>query len=68
MVAVNWDGTGEGVTVSIVVPVLAPDAAVIVVAPTANAVAIPPFAMVAIDVFDEFQATEAVRSFVELSG
>jgi hypothetical protein len=54
-------------TASVVEPVTAPMVAVMVVDPTATAVAIPFDAMVAVDVLEEFQVTNAVRSMVELS-
>ena len=45
-----------------VVPAIAPDGAVIVDDPAATAVANPPVAIVATDILDELQFTEAVRS------
>jgi hypothetical protein len=58
---------GGVVTVSAVEPVTVPDVAVIVVDPGATAVAIPVVAIVAIDVLEEFQVTDDVRFWVELS-
>jgi hypothetical protein len=54
------------VTVSRVFPEIVPDVAVIVVEPAATPVANPPLLMVATPVFDEFHATDAVRSCVLL--
>jgi hypothetical protein len=59
------------VTFSVVKPEMLPDAAVIVVVPTAMAAAIPfepaAFLIVAKDGADELQVTDVVRSLVELS-
>lgn len=55
------------VTVSVVVPAIPPDVAVIVVAPCASAVARPEVLIVATFVLDEVQVTDNVMSFEELS-
>jgi len=56
------------VTVKLVVPEIAPNAALIVVAPRDNAEARPDLeVIVATEVFEEVQITDVVRSFVELS-
>jgi len=55
------------VTVSVVIPAILPNVAVIVVAPCAIAVARPEELMVATDVLDDVQFTDIVMSFVELS-
>ena len=56
-----------GATVSVVLPLTVPELAVMVVVPTATAVARPPAAMVAAAGVDDVQVTEAVMSCVELS-
>ena len=55
------------VTVSTVEPTIDPDVALIVLVPTATAVASPPVAMVAVAVVPEAHVTEAVRFCVLLS-
>ncbi len=69
VMSMDWR-TAE-VTVRVVLPETAPDVAVIVTDPAARDVARPlePAALLiaAIAVFDEFQVTDAVRSWVELS-
>ena len=65
------DTSVAGVTVSVVVPWILPDVAVIVVGPVATEVASPldPAALliVATPVSDELQVTAAVKSWVVLS-
>ena len=56
-----------GDTVSVVEPLMLPEAALIVVVPVATLVASPPAAIVVAAVFDEVQVAEAVRSCVLLS-
>ena len=60
-------GNSADVTVSVLVPVIDPEVAVIVVDPAATAVARPLVATVATGVLDELQITELVRSCVEPS-
>jgi hypothetical protein len=55
------------VTVKVVVPEMPPDAAVIVTAPCAPAVARPEEFIVATVVFEDAQLTDNVMSFEELS-
>ena len=61
------DWSVAAVTVSAVEPTTDPDVALMVLVPTATAVAIPPAAMVAVAVVPEAQVTEAVRFCVLLS-
>jgi hypothetical protein len=63
---VNWH-IDTVVTVSKVEPTIDPDVAVMVLVPTATAVANPPAVMVAVAVVPEAQVTEAVRFCVVLS-
>src|ERR1700737_387443 len=56
-----------GVTVSVVVPLIEPKAAVIVEEPAPTPVASPVLLIVAAAIFDELHTTEFVMSFVELS-
>ena len=56
-----------GVTVKVAVPETLPDVAVIVVDPTATAVALPPAAMVAVAVLLDVQEAELDRSLVDPS-
>ena len=66
--AIDCSVGGTGATVSVVVAEVAPDAAVIVVAPWANAEARPELdVIVATEVFEDVQVTDAVMSCVELS-
>jgi hypothetical protein len=60
-------GFDEAVTISVVVPEIDPDTALIVVDPASTALANPPVAIVAIDVREEPQLTDVVRFCVELS-
>ena len=58
------DATTAGVTVSVVAPLTPPSVAVIVVEPANSAEARPVVEMVATVVFDDDQATDAVRFWV----
>jgi hypothetical protein len=67
LVGVTWTDTSvAGVTVSVVDPVMLPDAAVIVDTPEATAAA-NPLLTVAAPVLDELHVTDAVKSCVVLS-
>jgi hypothetical protein len=55
------------VEIRVVSPEIDPDVALIIVVPSANMETFPPVVIVATDVTDELQVTEAVKSFVELS-
>ena len=61
------DSSVAAPTVKVVEPVIAPDAALIVVEPTFTAVARPPGVIVATVLPEEAQVTEVVRSLVLLS-
>jgi hypothetical protein len=61
------DCSAAAVTVSTVDPTIAPEVALMVLVPTATAVANPPEPMVAVAVVPDAQVTEAVKFFVLVS-